>query len=51
MLSARHSLGLAFLFTCLAVSGTPPARAAERGTNRLTILYSADERGEIAPCG
>lgn len=51
MLTARLGLGLAFLWLHLLVLAVLPAQAAERGTNRLTILYSVDERGEIAPCG
>ena len=42
------------LFLCLALAGVaaiPRTGLAEPPGRHLTLLYTADERGEIVPCG
>ncbi len=42
------------LFLCLILGGvavTPRVSPAEPSGWHLTLLYTADERGEIVPCG
>lgn len=46
-----RNTGTVLILACALAVGAPVRRTAQAAAAGFTLLYSADERGEITPCG